>query len=339
MRGPSERPARPAFRRILVGVRDVAHTPRHALAKAGELARHTGARVELFHALSELSPDEQLRSGRGAPAGVALMAASAARAERALARMARAKSLAGAAVSVKAEWDYPAQHAIVRRARAMRADLLIIESHRHGGAARAVLANTDWELIRICPCPLLLAKSSRRLRGGAVIAALDPLHAHDKPARLDQRLLSAGQAFARASGGKLHAFHAYVPLSLSVPMTLGDPLPGWIPDKAEARHEAYIRASFARVVARARIPRAARHLLEGSVPDALATLVRRLRARVVVMGAVSRSGLRRLFIGSTAERVLDELECDVLIVKPRGFLSPVTKQGPPRRQVPLSQIF
>jgi universal stress protein E len=36
------------------------------------------------------------------------------------------------------------------------------------------------------------------------------------------------------------------------------------------------------------------------------------------MGAVSRSALQRVFIGNTAERVLDALACDVLVVKPRG---------------------
>jgi universal stress protein E len=44
------------------------------------------------------------------------------------------------------------------------------------------------------------------------------------------------------------------------------------------------------------------------------------------MGAVSRSGLQRLFIGHTAERLIDQLNCDVLIVKPRGFKSPIRKR-------------
>jgi universal stress protein E len=39
------------------------------------------------------------------------------------------------------------------------------------------------------------------------------------------------------------------------------------------------------------------------------------------MGAVSRSRLRSVFIGSTAEKVLDRLPCDVLIVKPPDFES------------------
>jgi universal stress protein E len=33
------------------------------------------------------------------------------------------------------------------------------------------------------------------------------------------------------------------------------------------------------------------------------------------MGAMSRSGLKRIFIGNTAEKVLDSLQCDVLIVR------------------------
>ena len=43
------------------------------------------------------------------------------------------------------------------------------------------------------------------------------------------------------------------------------------------------------------------------------------RADLMVMGAVSRSRLREIFIGSTAERVLDHLPCDVLVVKAADF--------------------
>jgi universal stress protein E len=47
------------------------------------------------------------------------------------------------------------------------------------------------------------------------------------------------------------------------------------------------------------------------------------------MGAVSRSGLKRLLIGNTAERVLDLLTCDILIVKPAQFADrvPRTRRG------------
>jgi universal stress protein E len=46
-----------------------------------------------------------------------------------------------------------------------------------------------------------------------------------------------------------------------------------------------------------------------------------LQADVVAMGAISRSGLKRVFIGSTAEDVLEHLPCDALIVKSPDFAS------------------
>jgi universal stress protein E len=55
----------------------------------------------------------------------------------------------------------------------------------------------------------------------------------------------------------------------------------------------------------------------GDVPTRLEAVARRTGAGIVVMGAVSRSALKRLFIGSTAEHLLDRLPCDVLVVKPR----------------------
>jgi hypothetical protein len=45
------------------------------------------------------------------------------------------------------------------------------------------------------------------------------------------------------------------------------------------------------------------------------------------VGAQAGSPLRRALIGHTAERVLDTLESDVLIVKAPGFQSPVSRQS------------
>ena len=49
----------------------------------------------------------------------------------------------------------------------------------------------------------------------------------------------------------------------------------------------------------------------------------RVTASVVVMGAVARNRWKRLFIGATAERTLEHLPCDLLIVKPDWFQTPV----------------
>jgi universal stress protein E len=61
------------------------------------------------------------------------------------------------------------------------------------------------------------------------------------------------------------------------------------------------------------------HVHEGGTRELLMTLTDQLNADAVIMGAVSRSGLKGLFLGNTAEAMLDHLHCDLLIVKPDGF--------------------
>jgi len=43
-----------------------------------------------------------------------------------------------------------------------------------------------------------------------------------------------------------------------------------------------------------------------------------------VMGTLHRTGLAGFFIGNTAEKVLSEVNCSVLTVKPAGFVTPVS---------------
>jgi universal stress protein E len=64
------------------------------------------------------------------------------------------------------------------------------------------------------------------------------------------------------------------------------------------------------------------HLEEGVPHQVLVQTAQQHGIDIVVMGAVSRSGLRRIFVGSTAERALDRLPCDLVIVKRAGFEVP-----------------
>jgi universal stress protein E len=63
----------------------------------------------------------------------------------------------------------------------------------------------------------------------------------------------------------------------------------------------------------------AMRVVQGLAVDLLPRLAAERHADVLVMGAVSRSRLREIFVGSTAERVLDHLPCDVLIVRAPDF--------------------
>jgi len=307
------------IRRILVAIRDLHHPPRTELRKAADLARVTNATVELFHAV-----DIPVRTDRATADQVGKLTLAKLRtAEQRLRQYARMASLRGVEVTQHANVDYPPHEAVIRRAEKIGADLVIAGTRPHGIAQRLFLKNTDWELIRQCPRPLLLVKSTRAYAGSVVLAAVDPFHTHAKPADLDIRLLEIGKTLAQLFKGSLHVFHAYTPLVELVPLPAAMAIPAIAPPEAEQAHAKIVAGEVARLAAAVGVPPAARHLRMGVIASELCNVARSTKAGLVVMGAVSRSTLRRIFIGATAENALDELQCDVLVVKPRGFKSAV----------------
>ena len=314
------------IRHILVGIGDVQRKPHGELRKAGALARAARATVELFHAIDEPDParsfpetatQEEVDQHRGAIAE---------KYRRRLERFAHDAALRGVTVRCTAAWDFPPHAAIIRRALAARSDLVITAARGHRFRARLLLRNTDWELIRHCPVPLLLVKSPRAYRRPLVLAAVDPYHKHARPADLDARLLQTGGEIVRLLHGSLQVFHAYMPLVTVQPMVMGSAAPlVMVPPEAEEAHAQQVMHTICQLANKAGIPRNRCHVRMGEVSAALSAFARRSGTAMVIMGAVSRSAIARLFIGNTAERTLDQLSCDVLIVKPRGFKSGIDR--------------
>ena len=66
------------------------------------------------------------------------------------------------------------------------------------------------------------------------------------------------------------------------------------------------------------------HMPKGSARKVIPELANELQVDCIIMGTVARTGVPGLFMGNTAETILDQLECSVLAIKPPGFVTPVT---------------
>ena len=62
-------------------------------------------------------------------------------------------------------------------------------THYHSPTERASLGDTDWDLIRDLEYPLWFVKPGEWQASPVVVAAVDPVHAHDKPAHLDKQII------------------------------------------------------------------------------------------------------------------------------------------------------
>jgi universal stress protein E len=310
----------PAVHQIIVAVKALNGKPLPAVLKAAQLARASAAQLELFHALATpVYADPVLASGQGLLSLEHELRQNALRRLEAIADRLRVH---GIKVTVSAEWDYPAHEAVVRRAQVIKADLIVASVHSGRHRLPWLLRLTDWELVRQSPIPLLLVKNPHPYRHPAVLAAIDPAHAHEKPLQLDKEILRIGRALTTALRGTLHAVHAYssfvvaVPPEMITPRTLEKM-------QEDAKREAQL--GFDRALRAARIPRSRQYLVGRLPVDAIAEAARKSHSAIVVMGAISRSGYKRLLIGNTAERILDELPCDLMVVKPTKFRSRIPR--------------
>jgi universal stress protein E len=234
----------------------------------------------------------------------------------------------GIVVNTSAVWDHPLYEGIVRHVVSSGADIVVKDTHHHSAVSRALLTNTDWNLIRTCPAPLWLVKPIDLLDEPVFIAAIDPMNEHDKPAALDDEILQTSKFIAEKVGGQVHAFHSYDPRIAVATATANAYIPVSLPfDEIEQQMHEDHQKRFHEITSFHSIDDDKSHLVAGLTHEELPIVANELQAAVVVMGAVSRNHWKRLFIGATAERTLEHLPCDLLIIKPDWFQTPVEQQS------------
>jgi universal stress protein E len=287
-----------------------------AVEKSALLAEKLSARLELYVCDTKASREVRLAAQAGRRADQPLLVNLKAFLED-LAKPIRER---GVDVTTEVECADPLHIGLIDRARRTTADLIVKDTHHHSFAQRTFLTNTDWELIRACPVPLLLTKSKRWASAPKLCAAVDPGHANDKPAVLDERIVDHAAFLAKRLGGELHLLHVYLPAAIVAAAAAGSPPIAMTVSAEELAREAEQKSAPLRdLIAEYRVAPGNVHLEVGGPAAVLPRAAGELRADIVAMGAISRSGLKRVFIGSTAEDVLEHLPCDALIVKPPDF--------------------
>jgi len=300
-------------RRILVIV-DPTSDAQLAVERGVWLAEQLGATVELFicdyeqHLAGERFYDSKsLQSARQGVVDVHL---------KRLKELARSVESRGVALSVDARWDHPLDEGIARKVRETKPYLVVKDTHYHPAIKRTIFSNTDWKLIQDCPASLALVKPRAIADKPCVLAAVDPVHEHDKPAELDHQILSLAEAVCSAVKGQLHIFHAFdpAPAIAMATATMLAPISAPVDELVEELEQQHRKALDVLMDSQS-LKGFTLHFHQGAPQPLLIALAGQIKADFVVTGAVSRSGLKRAFIGSTAERVLDHLPCDLLVVK------------------------
>lgn len=226
---------------------------------------------------------------------------------------------AGVDVSVEVSTERSVADAIIEVAFKCKPMFVVKGTHYHSVLERATHADADWRLIRKLDFPLWFVKPQPWKGKPVILAAVDPMNAHDKPASLDRQIVRTAQSLLEGTGGSLQLMHTYQRLEEIGSRAMWS----FKPEKINVREideniQTEHRKALDKLAADCEVDRQSVHLLPGRPHEVLPAFARECKASLVVMGALARSALKQRIIGSTAARALDHLPCDVLLVHARN---------------------
>ncbi|XBQ17175.1 MAG: universal stress protein [Oceanicaulis sp.] len=217
---------------------------------------------------------------------------------------------------------------IIREAAARPTAMVVKAAEPLGGPLSRLFASTDQHLLRKCPCPVWLRAPEAGPEVTRVLAAVDVDPEADEPetlADLNARVLDTAIAMAEPDG-VVHVAHAWQADAEGLYWAFGSS-----GEDAGQRYAAAVKAGRKRGLdallapyrEAAGGPDLSAHLLRGAPHAVIPDLARRVRADLLVMGTVARTGLRGVIIGNTAENILNAAAGSVVAVKPSGFVTPI----------------
>jgi nucleotide-binding universal stress UspA family protein len=199
---------------------------------------------------------------------------------------------------------------IVRRAEAWAADLILVGSHGHTGLTRALLGSVAGKVARHAHCEVLVV---RPYAGRGIVLVATDLSDPCLPA------VRRAVEEARMRGCKLLIAHALgtglIDYGADAAAFSGSSAPG-AASTLDAREQAREMLPGLLQDLAAQLGGAAEPLvLEGSVTASIVRAAEEHGADLLVVGTHGRTGIRRLLMGSVAERVLEHAPCSVLVVR------------------------
>jgi nucleotide-binding universal stress UspA family protein len=211
-------------------------------------------------------------------------------------------------------------------------DLLIKAIEEPEKLSNVIFSSLDLKLLRKCPCPVWLIKPYEQKGDKQIIVALD--YQPDNPENniLNTQMLNMAVSLALSEFYELHVVHAWKldheiflrSVRIQNSKKVVDEM---VEEEQEKRNKWLAKEieisinSLGKTTSHYLDPQL--HVIKGEAKNVIPELVKSLEAELIIMGTVGRSGISGYFIGNTAETILSKIDCSVLAIKPKDFVSPV----------------
>jgi universal stress protein E len=195
----------------------------------------------------------------------------------------------GVQVVTSVEWKKNWYQAVVRASAQSKADAVIKASHKHSATQRLFKKTSDWTLIRECDIPVLLVKDEVGSGVRKALAAVDlRREGKDSYEKINENIFKFCERFVGTQDAEVHFVNAHKDLPSR-------------PDRGSMIRACGVDGAYV-------------HIKMGEPSKAIVETAKELNVNLVVIGNSTRSGLSAVVNNNTAEKIVDELECDLLAI-------------------------
>ena len=305
-----------AFRHILVVV-DPADEQHKAINRAMHMAKLSDARLTLFLSIYDFSYEMTTMLSREERDN--MRANLIADRKAWLTDLLTHYDTTEVRLDIQVVWHNRPFEAIIETALKEQHDLIIKASHVTSSLQNLLFTPTDWHLLRKAPCAVLMVKEHAWPQHGQIIAAVHSGSEEAHHESLNTRIVEHAEAMSHILNASVHLVNAYPGAPVNVAVEIPEFDVTQYTEELQTHHQNKMRELGRRF----NIPEPQQHVAQGLPEQVIPEFSEKLDAELVVMGTIGRTGITAALLGNTAEHVLEQLNCDVLAVKPEDFVSPL----------------
>ncbi|NQZ89793.1 MAG: universal stress protein UspE [Colwellia sp.] len=198
-------------------------------------------------------------------------------------------------------------------------DIVIKGTHQHDKFKSVIFTPTDWHILRKCPCPVLLVKEHNWPVNGNLLTALNIGSDDDEHKALNDKLTQEAIRLSSLIKANIHLVNSYPGTPVNIAIEIPEFNACEYNDTMLKHHQTAMHTHANTF----KIPLDNTHVKEGLPEDVIESVSNEIDAELVILGTIGRTGISAALIGNTAEHVIDRLNCDVLAIKPEGYISPL----------------
>ncbi len=308
-----------ALKNILVVI-DSNDDVQHAMARAVVLAKATGAKLTAFLSIYDFSYEMTTMLSIGERDAMRKAVVD----DKRLWLVGLVEEQYGedADITVDVLWHNRPFEAIIEMAIKNKFDLIVKGTHLHDTLKSIIFTPTDWHLLRKSPCPVLLVKELEWAENGKILAAVHTGSDAEHHKSLNEKILNESMGLANLINADVHIVNAYP----GTPVNIAIEIPEFDPSEYNSVVKAHHNQAVAELAGVFNLDKERTHIAEGLPEDVIPEVCQEIGAELLVIGTIGRTGFSAAIIGNTAEHVLDQINCDVLAIKPDGYVSPLAEQ-------------